>query len=69
MAKAKQIAKIEANGKKFTIVQRDGNGKPFVLYRHTWGTREDGCGVSERKRIEAYYSDLYSCIRDMALEF
>lgn len=68
MAKTTQIMKISANGKKFTIVYRAGNGKPYVLYRHTWVAR-DGGYCTERKCIEAYYEDLYSCIRDLAFEF
>lgn len=63
MAKSTQIMKLVANGKKFSIVYRpDSKTNPYTVYRHTWGLRECGYGMSEHKRIEVKYADLRSCL-------
>ena len=69
MPKTKQVAKIEANGKKFSIVYREWNGMPYIVYQHTWALRKCGYGYTERKRIYSYGEDLFSALRDVALEF
>ena len=66
---AKQVAKIEANGKKFTIVHRDGKGMPYVVYQHKRELRKCGYGMSDHKQVYAYCEDLYTALRDLALEF
>lgn len=69
MAKTKQVAKIEANGKKFTIVFREDSKMPYVVYRHTWGMHKSGYGYVWHKSIESIYADLYTAISDLALQF
>ena len=69
MGKTRQVAKIEANGKKFTIVFREGDKMPYVVYRHTWGLCKSGYGCTEHKRIESYFDDLSAALRDLAFEF
>ena len=62
MAKTRQILKMAEGGKKFSVVYRDGERNPYVVYRHTWGLRKDRCGCSEHKRIEVRYADMRSCL-------
>ena len=59
--KTKQIAKIEAKGKKFSIVYHEGDTNPYWIYRHTWSVAQSGYGITEKKRIEIKYADLHSC--------
>lgn len=61
MAKTKQVAKIEANGKKFTVVFRDvSKGYQFVVYEHT---------SSGSKHVWSYANHLFSILRALAFEF
>ena len=62
MAKTRQVLKMDACGRKFTVVFHEGDENPYWIYRHTWGLRECGCGCAERKRIEAKYADMRSCL-------
>ena len=69
MPKTKQIAKIEAEGRKYTVIYHEEADRPYWLYHHTWAQRKDGYGYSERKRLEHKYYDLYSLLRDLAITF
>jgi hypothetical protein len=62
MAKTRQVLKLEDGGRKFSVVYHDGDQNPYWIYRHTWALRECGYGCSERKRIEAKYADMRSCL-------
>lgn len=63
MSNTTQVLKLEANGRKFTVVlHHDGSEKPYWIYRHTWSLRSCGYGYSERKRIEVKYADMKSCL-------
>lgn len=67
MAKTTQVLKLEANGKKFSVIRKESEKyNPFVIYRHTWGLRECGYGCSEHKRIEAKYADMRSVLFHLA---
>ena len=69
MSKTNQVLKLEANGRKFTVVlHHDGSGNPFWVYRHTWSVRTCGYGCSERKRVEVKYADMRSCLYYLANE-
>lgn len=59
----RQIMKLEFGGRKFTIIHHNEDKiHPFWVYRHTWGLRDCGYGMSEKKRIEVKFSDLKSCL-------
>lgn len=62
MAKTTQVLKMSACGRKFSVVYHEGDDNPYWIYRHTWALRECGYGMSERKRIEAKYADMRSCL-------
>lgn len=63
MAKATQLLKMCANGRKFSVVYReDQKYNPYYVYRHTWSLRECGYGYGERKRVEVRYADMKSCM-------
>ena len=64
--KTRQVLKLDANGRKFTILYHEGVNNPYWIYRHTWSPRQDGCGYSERKRIEVKYEDIQSCLFHLA---
>lgn len=62
MAKTRQVLKVADGGRKFSIVYREGDQNPYIIYRHTWGVRKCGYGYAEHKRIEVKYADLRSCL-------
>lgn len=67
MAKTRQVMKLEANGKKFSVIYRESDkSNPFWVYRHTWGLRECGYGYAEHKRIEVKYANIESCLYYLA---
>lgn len=69
MSKTSQVLKLEANGRKFTVVlHHDGSDNPFWVYRHTLCVRTCGYGYSERKRVEVKYADMRSRLYYLANE-
>lgn len=70
MAKTTQVLKIETGGKKFSVVRHEGDAiNPYWVYRHSWGVRECGYGMSEHKRIEVKYADMRSCLFYLASQY
>ena len=70
MAKTKQCLKLDAGGKKFSVVYHaDDKYNPFWVYRHTWGLKRCGYGYAEHKSIEVKYADLKSCLYYLTREY
>lgn len=66
--KTKQVLKIDACGKRFSVVYHDGDIKPFWLYRITYVWSEHD-GYRQRKTIEVKYADMKSCMIYLAQQF
>lgn len=63
MANTITVMKLNANGKKFSVVYHPNDSmNQYWVYRHSWGLRECGYGMSEKKRIEVKYADMRSCL-------
>ena len=66
MAKTIQLLKMNADGRKFSVVFHEYTENPYWIYKHTWELRGCGYGYSERKRIVAKYADMRSCLYYLA---
>jgi len=63
MAKTRQVLKIEENGKKYSVIYREGEKhNPYVVYWHSFGQRQNGYGLAEHKKIDAKFADMRSCL-------
>lgn len=68
--KTRQAAKIAANGKRLTIIQRyDLNGlyTEFVLYSHDY--RETESGIKQQRRQIGKYPSMWQAMSAAANEF
>lgn len=66
--KTKQVLKIDACGKRFSVVYHDGQVNPFCVYRITDVPTEYGY-YRQRKTIEVKYADMKSCMIYLTQQF
>ena len=70
MQKTVTCLKLDANGKKFSVVfHREDEKHPFWLYRHTWSKSPNGDWYVERKRIDIKLKDMKSCLYYLSREY
>ena len=67
MAKTRQVLKVDACGRMFSVVYHSGKVNPYRIYRHTYVPSE--WGYLKRKSCEVKYADMRSCMYWLAQQF
>lgn len=64
----RQILKLNDNGKKYTVVYREGQGKPYCVYKHSMKIGKYGY-PTESKNMVMKSADMRGCLLHIATEF
>jgi len=65
---ARQILKVNENGRWFSIVKTDDEVNPYRVYRHSWEMGRYGYPTEHKKLVEKY-ADMRSCMILLASQF